>query len=258
MKRRATTQLAVLLAMSALALTLALPATGSASSGGAGFGASPATTFAAANVQPGDITTTATNGGISLSAKVSAMLSSGLRFTGVVPAAEAGQTVVIERLDRVNGWLRTAHGTAAANGSFSITWRTNHIGRFAIRALLLRGAVASTRSLSNGPTVDVTIYRPAIATWYGPGSWGATTACGETLTPQMLGVAHKWLKCGTPVALYYGGRTIIVPVIDRGPYANNADYDLTQATARALHTDGISTVGAVSLPGSTLTAAGNK
>ena len=257
MSRRATTQLAVLLAMSAVALTLALPAPGWASSGGAGFGASPTKKFATANVQPGDVTATATNGGITLSAKVSAMLSHGLRFTGVVPAAMAGQTVVIERLDRIKGWLRTAHGTAASDGSFSITWRTNHIGRFAIRALLLRGSLASTRSATNGPTVDVTIYRPAIATWYGPGSWGSTTACGETLTPQTLGVAHKWLKCGTPVALYYGGRTIIVPVIDRGPYANNADYDLTQATSRALHTDGVSTIGAVSLPGTTLTAAGH-
>ncbi len=247
-----------MLAVGALALTLALPAVGQASSGGAGFGAGPATTFATASVQPGDITTTATSGGITLSAKVSALLSHVLQFTGVAPAAAAGQTVVIERLDRVKGWLRTAHGTAASDGSFAITWRTNHIGRIAIRALLLNGSLASTRTVADAPTVDVTVYRPAIATWYGPGFWGSTTACGETLTPQTLGVAHKWLKCGTPVALYYGGRTIIVPVIDRGPYANNADYDLTQATDQALRMDGIATIGAVSLPGSTLTPAGNK
>jgi rare lipoprotein A (peptidoglycan hydrolase) len=50
------------------------------------------------------------------------------------------------------------------------------------------------------------------------------------------------------VALYYQGRTMVVPVIDRGPYANNADWDLTDATARALGIDGTATVGAVSLP----------
>jgi rare lipoprotein A (peptidoglycan hydrolase) len=39
-------------------------------------------------------------------------------------------------------------------------------------------------------------------------------------------------------------------VIDRGPYANNADWDLTGATANALGTTsvGVATIGAVPLP----------
>jgi hypothetical protein len=37
-------------------------------------------------------------------------------------------------------------------------------------------------------------------------------------------------------------------VIDRGPYANHADWDLTTATATALGIDGTATIGAVSLP----------
>jgi rare lipoprotein A (peptidoglycan hydrolase) len=41
---------------------------------------------------------------------------------------------------------------------------------------------------------------------------------------------------------------IVVPVIDRGPYANHADWDLTEATAAKLGTPGIADVGAVSLP----------
>jgi rare lipoprotein A (peptidoglycan hydrolase) len=36
-------------------------------------------------------------------------------------------------------------------------------------------------------------------------------------------------------------------VIDRGPYANSADWDLTAATARALGITGTATIGAVSL-----------
>ena len=109
-----------------------------------------------------------------------------------------------------------------------------------------RGAATAS---SNWPTVTVTVYRPSIATWYGGnGVWGSTTACGEVLRRNTLGVANRTLPCGTQVALYYRGRTTVVPVIDRGPYANGADWDLTQATARLLSMDGVAHIGAVSLP----------
>jgi rare lipoprotein A len=77
-------------------------------------------------------------------------------------------------------------------------------------------------------------YHPAKATWYGPGFFGHKTACGTTLTHHTLGVAHKRLPCGTMVALKYRGRTVVVPVIDRGPYSRGVDYDLTYATAQKL------------------------
>jgi rare lipoprotein A len=80
-------------------------------------------------------------------------------------------------------------------------------------------------------TVD---YRPIKATWYGPGFYGNKMACGGRLTNRTLGVAHKWLPCGTKVALRYRGHTVVVPVIDRGPYSRGVEYDLTQATARML------------------------
>jgi rare lipoprotein A (peptidoglycan hydrolase) len=77
-------------------------------------------------------------------------------------------------------------------------------------------------------------YKPVKATWYGPGLFGNRLACGGRLSHSTLGVAHKSLPCGTPVALKYRGRTVVVPVIDRGPYARGVSYDLTQATARKL------------------------
>jgi rare lipoprotein A (peptidoglycan hydrolase) len=77
-------------------------------------------------------------------------------------------------------------------------------------------------------------YQPAKATWYGPGLYGNRLACGGRLGRSTLGVAHKSLPCGTKVALRYQGRTVVVPVIDRGPYARGVSYDLTQATARRL------------------------
>jgi rare lipoprotein A (peptidoglycan hydrolase) len=77
-------------------------------------------------------------------------------------------------------------------------------------------------------------YRPVTATWYGPGLYGNRMACGSKLTHHTLGVAHKSLPCGTKVALRYRGRTVVVPVIDRGPYSRGVEYDLTSATAHSL------------------------
>ena len=76
---------------------------------------------------------------------------------------------------------------------------------------------------------------PQRATWYGPSFFGNETACGQTLTRATLGVAHKTLPCGSKVVLRYRGRFVRTTVIDRGPFANGAKWDLTQATARALH-----------------------
>ncbi len=72
------------------------------------------------------------------------------------------------------------------------------------------------------------------ATWYGPGFYGNQTACGTVLGQTTLGVAHKSLPCGTKVTLAYHGHSIVVPVIDRGPYAAGYTFDLTSATAQAL------------------------
>ena len=73
-----------------------------------------------------------------------------------------------------------------------------------------------------------------LASWYGPGFYGNRTACGQTYTAQLQGVAHRTLPCGTVVTLTYGGRTVSVPVIDRGPYIAGRTLDLSNATHLAL------------------------
>jgi rare lipoprotein A (peptidoglycan hydrolase) len=75
--------------------------------------------------------------------------------------------------------------------------------------------------------------RAALATWFGPGFYGRRTACGQTLTPTLLGLAHRTLPCGTLVRVSYEGRTLTLPVLDRGPYSR-ADWDLTAGAAQAL------------------------
>jgi rare lipoprotein A len=72
------------------------------------------------------------------------------------------------------------------------------------------------------------------ATWYGPGFWGKSTACGVTLTPTTLGVAHRKLACGTQVTFSYGSASVTATVIDRGPFHKGYAWDLTKKVAKRL------------------------
>ena len=60
------------------------------------------------------------------------------------------------------------------------------------------------------------------------------TACGQTLRPTTIGVAHRNLPCGTMVKFVYEGQAVIAPVIDRGPYVKGRAWDLTAAASEAL------------------------
>jgi hypothetical protein len=234
-----------------------MPTVGLASTGGGGLAAggtasgtttapSPAT---GANVQPANQSVQAAGNGISIVSRAAALLRNQLRFNGSVRSSAAGETVEVERRGRETGWswFPTTHGIVQRDGSFTAVWPVNHIGRFAIRAVLEPAGASASRAAPASPALTITIYRPSIATQYGPGFFGHRTACGQVLRTTTLGVANRTLKCGTPVAIMWHGRSIVVPVIDRGPYANHADWDLTTATAQALGIGGTATVGAVSL-----------
>jgi rare lipoprotein A (peptidoglycan hydrolase) len=69
--------------------------------------------------------------------------------------------------------------------------------------------------------------------------YGLGLACGGLLGRNQLGVAHKTAPCGTLVTFTYAGRSLTVPVIDRGPYIVGREWDLTGATAAALAFPGL-------------------
>lgn len=69
--------------------------------------------------------------------------------------------------------------------------------------------------------------------------YGLGLACGGVLGRTQLGVAHKTAPCGTLVTFTYAGRSLTVPVIDRGPYIAGREWDLTGATAEALGFPGL-------------------
>lgn len=89
------------------------------------------------------------------------------------------------------------------------------------------------------------------ASWYGPGFYGNRLPCWQWLqatgkpiqfAPDTWGVAHKTLPCGTALRLTHGANTVIVPVVDRGPYIAGRELDLSLAVKAALGCTDLCTV----------------
>jgi rare lipoprotein A len=112
----------------------------------------------------------------------------------------------------------------------------------AITALLLGCALG-------GPSASAEETQPiqtGAASWYGPGFHGKRTANGETFNTNALTAAHKTLPFGTQVRVKNErtGKSVVVRINDRGPYAHGRVIDLSKAAAAAV---GISGVGQVTL-----------
>jgi hypothetical protein len=172
---------------------------------------------------------------ISLKVAPGAWLGRATRVRGR-SAELAGRTIAIEsRRSRRAGWVPVASVRVARNGAFALRWKPAAPGRHQLRALAATASSAESAGTRAASRVErVTVYRAVTATWYGPGFYGNRTACGQRLTRRTQGVAHKTLPCGAQVAIRVNGRTAVVPVIDRGPYAAGVAYDLTGATAKRL------------------------
>jgi hypothetical protein len=138
------------------------------------------------------------------------------------------------------------HGRAAGE---RLSRRLRGAALFAALASLALGAVpaeagtggasvAATEGIPPTGGIVFTPMRMVGATWYGPGLYGNQTACGQTLQPETIGVAHRTLACGTTVKLAYHGHTLITQVIDRGPYTRGNAFDLTNGAREALEFNG--------------------
>ena len=204
------------------AVLVALPATASGSDGGT-------------SADSGGATYTDTpSGEISLTVASGAWLGRATRIRGK-SVELAGHTVAIERRrSRRTGWAPVASVRVGDDGRFATSWTPDSQGRHQLRAVPGTASSAGAEPDSASTVRRVTVYRTVTSTWYGPGFYGNRTACGQRLTRSIMGVAHRTLPCGTKVALRTGGRSVVVPVIDRGPYAEGVTYDLTRATAEHL------------------------
>ena len=96
------------------------------------------------------------------------------------------------------------------------------------------------RLLPDNVLTQVTGWQTSVASVFT--DFGLPIACqvnGGILHRDDLGVANKTLPCGTMITFRYNGKGIRVPVIDRGPYIEGREWDLTGATAVALDFPGL-------------------
>lgn len=83
-----------------------------------------------------------------------------------------------------------------------------------------------------------------MASWYGPGFHGRPMASGQIFDQNEIVVAHRTFPFGLKVKItnLENGKSIIAPVLDRGPYVKNSkgkytrEIDLSSAAADALDT----------------------
>jgi hypothetical protein len=155
---------------------------------------------------------------------------------GTLLPRRRGERVRVE--GAVHGrWRVLARTRTRRNGHFSVRVALRSLGTIALRVRFRGDRIAAAASARAGALRG---FRPTVASWYA--LYGSPLACGGTLGYEQLGVANRTLPCGTRVTLRYHGRSLTVPVIDRGPYVGGREWDLTGATARRLGFDGVGVV----------------
>ena len=157
--------------------------------------------------------------------------------SGVAEHAGAGKKLVLEKRG-AKKWHEVAEGVTRDGGVFRLRYTPRQTG-----SALLRVRLADTDKAVAASVGRVQVFRNALVSWYGPGFYGGPLACGGApLGYNQLGVANKTLPCGTMVTIRYNGRALRVPVIDRGPYVGDREFDLTRATKDRLGFDGVGVV----------------
>lgn len=81
-----------------------------------------------------------------------------------------------------------------------------------------------------------TVIQRGVASWYGPRFHGRRTANGERYDMNELTAAHPSLPFGSIVQVQnvHNGRSVVVRINDRGPFAKKRIIDLSFAAAREI------------------------
>jgi rare lipoprotein A len=220
---------AALAAGAALALTATVPALAAAPSGGA---SAPSASTAGSTTQstgtaPAPAPERAARPRIAVrTQRGSGLVGRNVVYAGRVARHTRGQRLRLE-IRSSDGWHVVDRVRVKGDGSYRVSARINRMGG---RAARLRIVSQARRPGDTLRVARVHGFRRAVASYYGPGLYGGALACGGTLTPGTIGVAHKTLPCGTKLTLRVGGRQVVARVVDRGPYVGNREFDLTAAT----------------------------
>lgn len=83
---------------------------------------------------------------------------------------------------------------------------------------------------------SVVMIEQGMASWYGPGFNGLLTASGEVFNTHELTAAHRTLPFNTLVLVQNtsNGKSVVVRITDRGPFAKNRIIDLSKKAAKKI------------------------
>jgi rare lipoprotein A len=119
--------------------------------------------------------------------------------------------------------------------------RTNWL---AAAIVLIAAPVLLSPAQADEPSPGTRTMQQGAASWYGPGFHGRKTASGERFNAGDFTAAHRTLPFGTRVRVMNraNGRSVVVRINDRGPYAHGRVIDLSRASAKALGVNGVAQV----------------
>lgn len=86
----------------------------------------------------------------------------------------------------------------------------------------------------SGPREENYSTSTMLASYYGREFEGQPMASGQLYDADAYTAAHKSLPFGTKLEVSYGGQSVQVTVMDRGPYVAGRDLDLSLAAAQEL------------------------
>ena len=131
----------------------------------------------------------------------------------------------------------TASAEAVSSKTIDIPAVIAQGGNNAARSKSLRAIDTTRNQAAQAHTVS---FQRGQASWYGPGFHNRRTASGELFNMHGLTAAHRTLPFGTKVLVKnaHTGKSVIVRINDRGPYAHGRIIDLSKGAAQALGMNG--------------------
>lgn len=140
---------------------------------------------------------------------------------------EAGATLLVTMDDNVI--LPKTTGASAEDALLATNLLRRQLGE--------SEALAKVEGLPDRPTFGaVQSTFSGMASWYGPGFHGRTSASGERFNQYAMTAAHRTLPFGTMVEVtnLNNGSTTVVRINDRGPFSHGRVIDLSAAAAQAI------------------------
>ncbi len=174
--------------------------------------------------------------------KLYALQSRSVAVTGKIERpASSGRTRAQFQIRTSRKWKMVRSARVGKSGHFRLPVKVSTAAKYRYRVVLSSNSRDSLFISANDPvlTGHITVYKPVVATWFGPGFYGNRMACGPVLTEENIAVAHPSLPCGSKVELFANGRVLKTTVQD----VCACNIDLTAGAAKALGMNGTTSIG---------------